>query len=370
MQYLSRLETSPESSLYAIGGEYESAVNRYIVSTPETRAICNQPEILGHDYTNRLRTAVSKALLHSPIRSLFEGQPEHRVCVLNFLRGGLNFDLRGALHDALGMNRHASAFMSSQRWRGEDGRWQVREDMYRKLQIPRGATLVVGDVVATGITVEHGLDVLIDHLKSAGASLRHLLFLTIGSHKLEKTLASCDARFREAFSDYRGTHAVHFEGKFKLVDARTELQIGIPGTDLIRRDCLLAPEFEASQWDRIAFPLERCTIYDAGARAFDIPSYVGDVLEYWMSVQELAGQGLTLQDVLDERWPDDDYRSIDTFLERRGELWRDVDEDFARELYQGYQSRWPDMPKAGADTSEALSRVCAERIETLRSHLE
>ena len=78
---------------------------------------------------------------------------------------------------------------------------------------------------------------------------------------------------------------------------------------------------------------------------------------------------LTLQDILDERWPLDDFRSLDVYLERRKDLWRDMEEPFIRDMYQRYQDRWQDGPKAGTDTSEALSRVCDDLVEALRSHL-
>lgn len=366
MQYLTKLDGSANSPFYAIGGDFPSPVQRYICSTPETRDICNQPEIYGVEYTNRLCRAVTRALIDAPFRPHIENHPQHRVCVLNFLRGGLNFDLRLALHNAYGFNRHASAFMSSQRSRRQDGRWQVQEDMYRKLEIPPGAVILVGDVVATGITLENGLMVLLDHLRQIGSSVQWLFFFTIGCHKLEKILASFDPLFRDAFPDYQGSAALYFEGKFKLVDSKTELRIGLPGTDLIRRDALLSPEFETSQWQKVNYPLERCTIYDAGARAFHLPGYLHDVQEYWRQVLDLAGGGLTLEQALQERWPYDPHLSQQDFVDRKRQLWRNVSELFIQEQYLGHQNRWPDLSRtADIDTPEALAAICRERIDHL-----
>ncbi len=369
MQYLAKRTTPAEAAYYEIGGEHAGPVRRYVVSTAETRDICNRPELLGCEYTDALGRAVEKALRHAPFRPLIEQHPEQRVCVLHYLRGGLNFGIRDALHRALGLNRHVSAFMSSQRWRAEDGRWRIEEDMYRKLQIPEGALVLAGDVVATGITVEHGFAVLLEHLKRIGSSIRHLVFFTIGCHKLEKHLAAYDARFREAFADYQSTHVVYFEGKFKLVDSRTELRIGIPGTDLIRRGALLAPELEASQWERLSYPLERCAIYDAGSRAFDIPGYLKDLRGYWRDVGQLAEQGLSLGEALAERWPRDEYRSRARFLEQARKRWRGLDEAALDQLYAAYQARWPDRAR-GDDGARALAKLCAQRLEDLDALLD
>jgi hypothetical protein len=335
-----------------------------VVSTPSSRDICNQPELLGCAYTDALRRAVTATLARAPFRPLVEGHPESRVCVLNFLRGGLNFDLRGALAEAYGFNTHSSAFMSSQRYRIH-GRWVVREDMYRKLRIPDGALILTGDVVATGVTVSHGLEVLHDHLVEIGSSLRGLVFFTIGCHKLEKALAEMDTRFRASFPGYRETHAVYLEGKFRLVDSRTELRIGIPGTDLIRRDALLAPELEWSQYDDLSRPLERCAIYDAGSRAFDIPNYLADVLGYWRQVAALAREGMSLADAVLERWPDADPGTPEAHRRRRLDLWRGLDPGELDALYERAAAAWSRQRAAGLATPGALESLSAQRVATL-----
>jgi hypothetical protein len=298
---------------------------------------------------------------------MVEGHPGSRVCVLSFLRGGLNFGLRDALAGAYGFNTHSSAFMSSQRYR-IDGRWVVREDMYRKLRIPADALVLTGDVVATGVTVGHGLEVLLDHLIRIGSSLRSLVFFTIGCHKLEKALERMDARFRAAFPGYRETHAVYLEGKFRLVDSRTELRIALPGTDLVRRDALMAPELEASQYEHPSRPLERCVVYDAGSRAFDIPTYLEDLLAYWHQVAGLARAGLTLADALLERWPEADPGPLDIFRDRKLGQWRGLAAAEVDGLHERAARAWARV--SGRATSAALDALAAARIASLERILE
>lgn len=369
MERLKRLSASPEASWYEIEGGEPSPVARYVVSTPETRAVCNRPELLGVGYTRALERAMTAALASAPFRPAIEGHAESRVCVLTFLRGGLNFDLRNALHDACGLTTHSSAFMSSQRYK-LDGRWTVREDMYRKLRVPPGALILTGDVVATGVTVEHGLEVLLEQVESIGSSLRGLLFFTIGCERLEEILAGFDRKFRAAFpgpDGYTGSAAIYLEGRFRLVASADELRIGLPGTDLVRRGCLLAPEFEASQLEAAAYPLERCTIYDAGSRAFDIPCYVEDVAGYWRQVAGLAEGGFTLGEALEERWPGHDYASRETFAERRAALWQGVPRDEIDRIHDLHLARWTPGFSARARTADALAELCRERVEALEA---
>jgi len=364
VQYLERIGRADEATCYAIRGKHDGPVSRYVVSTPESRRICNRPEVLGVEFGHELPRAITRALHVLPEREPLRVAEQERICVAHFLRGGLNFGLRESLHQAFGYNRHSSCFMSSQR-RRVDGRWQVEEDMYRKLRIPAQAVMLVGDVVATGVTVDNGLHVILEHLKGIGSSLRRMVFFTIGCHKLEKVLTAFDAEARAAFPDYEGTTAVYLEAKFKLVDSKSELRIGIPGTDLVRHDCLVAPEFALSQYDDVGFALERCAIYDAGSRAFDIPTYVADVREYWEQVLGLAEDGFTLAEALDERWPEpwrDDRAAMDAFLNR---AWRGVEDDFNDRIWRSMQQRWTADFQEQAQRPEALAQVARRRISQL-----
>lgn len=367
MQHLTRVSRSEEASWYAIGGDHQSEVSRWVVTTPWSRDICNRPELLGCEYTSALRRAMTAALGAAPFRGLIEAQRASRVCVLHFLRGGLNFDLRNALHDAYGLNAHASAFMSSQRYK-VDGRWAVHEDMYRKLMIPPGAVLLAADVVATGVTVANGLEVLLDHLLRIGSSVRGLVFFTIGCHKLEKVLTELDGRLRRAFPGFVGSHAVYLDGKFRLVDSRTSLRFALPGTDLIRCDALLTPELEAAQLGVPSAVLERCVIYDAGSRAFDIPTYVEDVADYWRGLARHAADGLTLSQAMAERWPATHYRSLEALHDYARETWRGVSPNEVEELWRDHQARTELLVRSA--NPEALTALANERVSTLERALE
>ena len=362
MQVLERIRRSADASWYAVTGDHQGAIERYVVSTAGSREVCNRPELLGVAFNLALEQCMATALATAPFRPLLEQHPEERVCAVSFLRGGLNFELRRALHSAYGFNRHSSAFMSSQRYR-EDGRWFVKEDMYRKLDIPKDAVLIMGDVVATGVTMENGLRVVIDHIQQIGGSVRALVFFTIGCHKAEKALTAIDQRLREVFPEYQRTVLVYLEGKFKLVDSKTELRIGIPGTDLVRRGGLLSPELEASQYDRPAYLLERCAIYDAGSRAFDIPHYARDVVGYWEEVLGYAEAGWKLGEALRERWPEAGSLERDAFMAACAERWVGVGPAFLEDLYHRQRAFFRGE---GVASERALAAVCRERIATLR----
>jgi len=365
MQYLERISIDETASWYRLGGDYDEAgLRRWVVSTPQTRDICNRPEILGVDFSRSLQGGIRAALETAPFRGDLETLPRDRLCIMNFLRGGLNFGLRGALKDALGSNRHVTCFMSSQRYR-QDGRWHVKEDMYRKMDMPQGAVLLVGDVVATGVTVSNGFEVIAEHLNKHELLPSGIVFFTIGCHKAEKALQTFHERFSQGRSDYLGTHVIYLEGKFSLVDSQTPLHIALPGTDLVKLDALLSPEYELTLYDSVPYVLERCAVYDAGSRAFDVPEYLEDVLHYWEQVRRLAKRGFTLREAMRERWPEDAQQNLKTLREVRGRQWRDVPEETVDLLHEHYRKRWTDVFEEWTRSPTALAQVAEERIEVL-----
>lgn len=364
MQYLEVVSRSPSSSWYRLLGEHQGKVQRWVASTPETVDIANHSEICGIDFSTSLSRGMSAALGSAPFVPFLKSVGSNQLCIMNFLRGSLNFDLRTALATALDSKYHATCFMSSQRYRRE-GRWHIKEDMYRKIKIPEGAVILVGDVVATGVTVDNGLQVIRDYLEKHKTSIRGLIFFTIGCHKLEKILEKYHEQFISMFPKYEATHLVYLEAKFRLVVTGTRLLIAIPGTDLIKQQALLSPELELSQYGSVSAVLERCAIYDAGSRAFDVYEYLDDVVEYWEQVRRLARRGYTLCEALKERWPEADYLNERKFREVKKREWRGVSREFLDDVWAGYKARWTRDFKKWAQTREALECVCDDRLEVL-----
>ncbi|MFH0927938.1 MAG: phosphoribosyltransferase [bacterium] len=285
-------------------------VRRLLVTTPETRAISNDPFILGTDYTDLLKKGMVRLFHALAAVGFFVGE-EALAVILNILRGGLNFGLRGALKRSHGWTRTRSAFISSQRAKNKKGDWIIREDNYKKIPIVAGACLFVADVVATGKSLERALNKLVTTYCRKKKPIRKIIFVTIGGARAEAIMAKIDARCRRCFGrKYRGATVIYVEGVFGVANKRSKLTIAIPGTDLLRTDpyrrpATLAPEFIASMLKKPSYSLERCAIYDAGSRANEYDEFVLDVWKYWWQVKWLAILGMTYLEYLRERYPED-----------------------------------------------------------------
>lgn len=265
-----------------------------------TRRICNDPRCCGVEYTSGLRDVCAELLQKQSDRF---GLTERETVVVNILRGGLNFGLREALASAYGWKGTATCFLSAQRTQDTGGNWHVSETAYKKVYLPKRASLVVGDVVGTGTSLRYALPELIEYASAQQVDLRRIVLFTIGTSKAREIMTEIDGNCRARFPDYQGTTLVYFEGEFAMAEETTPLSVRIPGTDLLRLGATMAPEFIDSQYENPAYPIERCAIYDAGSRAFWLPEYVQDVIGYWRKNLELAKAGMTYRELLAERFP-------------------------------------------------------------------
>ena len=302
---LTPLIQTPQCAIHRIEDTINTPVDRLVVSTPQTRAIANDPLVMGVDYTRRLKTACTQilSLLKKEEQICLE---EQETIVYDILRGGLNFGLREALADAFSWNRHGGSFISAQRARDDDApeKWHIVESEYSKVYMPKRASIVIGDVVATGTSLEHAMKALVAEAEKQGTSLRSILFFTYGGPRAEEILKTADTMCRERFPHYQGTTLVYLEGRFIIPTDETPLSIKVTGTDLLRTGALMAPEFVESQYEHPAYPIQRCTIYDAGSRAFWTPEYIEDLTHYWGETLKLAEGGVGYRQLLAERFPE------------------------------------------------------------------
>jgi hypothetical protein len=272
-------------------------------SSEPTRKIINDPTVIGMEYTDGLRESLNLCLKvyrsYLPIKL-----KESDVNVVNFLRGGLNFGLREALSSAYKFNLHGTSFLSSQRDVDNEGRWFIKEDSYEKVTAGKGSVIFIADVVATGVTLDHALMRLTKIIKQNKGSIRYVIFFAIGCHKAEKILQKYHEIWTHTFSDYEGTDLIYVEGKFHLADSKTPVETKIQGTDLMKYESFMSPELIKSEQAHLLYALERCVIYDAGSRAFEVSKHIEDVIEYWQENLERANEGLNSESLLKERYPE------------------------------------------------------------------
>ncbi len=360
-------------------GEGANDFKRYVVSTRDTRDLMNYPEIINCDFTNLMQNGITNALKGINILEGLSTINSKSVNVYHILRGGLNFKVRDALRKAFGYKWHSSSYISSQRVLKE-GKFEISEDYYRKFIIPDNATVYTADIVASGVSLNHGIKYVNNYLKSQNFKLKNIIFITIGCIEAEKVLSKWHKVFKESFPAYEKTILVYLEGRFALATKDTPLNNFLYDTDLLKNyklGAILTPEFEHTQFDRVIIGLEACAIYDGGKKGFEPVNHIRDVLDFWEKQLETAeSSNLSIWEEYNARFPLDMYFSDinqltmgnpDVLEKNKTRFWQRLAKDEYSKLYGKFRWLWSDERIRAARVPGSFSQVCHKKIKYLKS---
>lgn len=265
-----------DTSIYELhGGQFSNRY--YVLSHSGTRRLMAYPEVVGFDsYLSMLPSTVA-ALCH-----LFPQGQGGDVDILTILRGGLNYPLEEACFSN-GIRVRDIHFVSCERII-EDHIITGLEIKYEKLRITRDRTLIIGDIIATGDTLRLCLNQVLDRFRRKGGSIRKIIFFTIGGTRAIDLMEEMAGQIRSCFPDFEGFECFFYEGIFTVYENQGATGINVPDIDFGWKGGAVAPEFRRYVLDHPYAILEKCIIYDGGARRYEIPLHFHEALEYWEGV--------------------------------------------------------------------------------------
>ena len=328
--------------------------NRYfILSDAGTRRLMAFPEVVGFDSYQCMLPPTVAAL-----RYLFpQGQGD--VDILTILRGGLNYPLEEACFRN-GIRVGDIHFVSCERII-EDHIITGLEIKYEKLRITRNRTLVIGDIIATGDTLRLCLDQVVDRFRRRGGSIRKIIFFTIGGTRAIELMEKKTEEIRRIFPEFEGFECFFYEGIFTVYEDQGATGINVPDIDFGWKGGVVSPEFRRFVLDHPYSILEKCIIYDGGARRYEIPVHFREALEYWEGIwsradridpEKLVGEKLGY----DKPLPFRDWLAV-THLEG-------LDENSLQSLWAGETEL---LKHAGALSLESISM---QRIQAIKTNLQ
>ena len=304
-------------------------INRYfILSNEGTRHLMAYPEVVGYDsYLSMLPPTMAA------LRYLFPQGQGGDVDILTILRGGLNYPLEEACYRS-GIRVSDIHFVSCERII-EDHVITGLEIKYEKLRIAQGRTLLIGDIIATGDTLRLCLDQVVDRFRRRGGSIRRIIFFTVGGTRAIELMEKKTEEIRRVFPEFEGFECFFYEGIFTVYENQGASGINVPDIDFGWKGGVVSPEFQRYVMDHPYSLLEKCIIYDGGARRYEIPVHFHEVLEYWEGVWgradridpvRLAGEKLGFYEPLSFQ----DWLVLNHFQELKDEklagLWADETE--------------------------------------------
>ena len=254
----------------------------YLLSGPGSRAMEAFPKVVGfHCYTALLDEMVD-SLSYLRTNGLTED-----LDIFTILRGGLNYPLEEAAARC-GMRVREINFVSCERVI-EDHVIKGLEIKYDKIRPSRNCVLGIGDILATGDTFRYCFNHLLDKFRQAGGSIRRVVFFTIGGTRAFNLIESMSKLLADNFPGFEGIDCFFFEGAFTVYEDKGVSGINVPNIDFGWQGGIVTPEFRRFIMRHPEALLEKCIIYDGGARRYEIPIHFEEVLEYWEGIRDRAG---------------------------------------------------------------------------------
>jgi len=272
------------SGLYRL--ESESFLNKYyIITAPGTRKLMASPEVIGLDAYRAMVPSTTIALKY--LKDI-DAHSLDRVNILTILRGGLNYPVEECCHEC-GITVSDMSFMSCERVI-ENGIIIGLDVKYEKLHTEPDATIVIGDIIASGETLQYCLKHVFEAFRKAGHSIRKFIFFTVGGTKAIRMMETFTPQFREEWPHFEGFECVFYEGVFTVWEDRGVTGESTPNIDFGWNGGAVSPEFREYIMDYDYAPalLEKCIIYDGGARRYNIGDHVEEVLDFWERLEAAA----------------------------------------------------------------------------------
>lgn len=370
MQGLQYLYGIGNTVFYKLVGN-DSDVSSYVVSHPSTREILTNPNIQGGKFLELLREASTGMLTYFPDEGNMRYIDEDSIAVHSTLRGGLNWDIKGALYTVSGKNViHSMSSCQRHETVTGTGDFTTIKTGYDRTIIPDNANIIFPDIIATGITSKRMLKNIIRTAKRDNKEINSVVFITIGADCTGKMAEETHNMMSENFNDYRGTTVVFHEGVFTLVGNDSPVTVKQPGTDFLKLDALLAPEYVIKLYgnDSKEFAMKvltPCVIGDGFSRGNHKQEYFHELLDYWEKEMALANDGVTLLDEMESRWPEHGFDDLEKLKSIKSKEWEGVDHSVLKKIHDLHVERWGNGFRNYADSSEALKDICGGQIELL-----
>ncbi|MDO4493068.1 MAG: hypothetical protein Q4C53_04175 [Clostridia bacterium] len=255
----------------------------YVVSEAETRKLMNAPEVVGYEVYKCLLNSTSQMLWHLKNKGCITS-----ANILSILRGALNYPIEESCFNEH-IRVHDISFLSSERV-FKDGRLDGLEIKYNKLSLIPGSSLLIGDIIASGETLVKCLQYVIDIYRARGAELRNIIFFTIGGRQGIDVLEKLTREIRAYWPHFEGFITVYYEGVFNCYEPGDKGVSGINTAlvDFYWKGGIIAPEFRRQTLSKRCPLFEKCTIYDGGARRYEISKHIEEVLEFWEAIRDRA----------------------------------------------------------------------------------
>ena len=253
----------------------------YVVSSPESLELIVKPETVGYTCQHCLLPS-TKAFM----QYLTEREEISNPHIFNILRGGLNFPLEEACYN-IGMKVCNTDFVTCERVI-KNGVITGLDIRYEKIIAEKGVTMLIGDIIASGETLMECIPLIAKRYRDLGGSIRKFVFFTIGGTKAVRLMEKLTVELKQIWPDFEGFHCIFYEGMFTVYEDKGVTGVNTPDIDFGWKGGIVAPEMRHCVMETPLALLEKCVIYDGGARRYEIRNHIEEVCDYWKELMGIA----------------------------------------------------------------------------------
>lgn len=250
--------------------------NTFILCSDAAAEILYSPHIAGKELQERMNK-VAYDFLDSLYEIVFRGKKMQDITELVFLAGGLYYQMNEGFRKRFGYAL-PQCFLGIKRQRveGKEGEFTAVATYENFESLPKNATVLIGDTVATGATLEKGLYHLFSAVRTGGVRVENLLVCSLAcSVEGAKKMKSIENRMKSDFPD-SNVYFIACEELFHLMPDGTDLRF-------LYEDSVMPEETKKRILERFGNKLGRgmkCAVFDWGTRCKNPLKHYREFLDF------------------------------------------------------------------------------------------
>jgi hypothetical protein len=250
--------------------------NTHIICSDHASGILYRPDIAGKELQDRMEK-VAEIFLDAAGRTVLKGKKASQVTELVFLAGGLYYQLnhgfKAKYNKAL---PQCFLGIKRQRLEGSEGGFTAVATYENFESLPDNATVIIGDTIATGATLQKGVGILLDALEEKGFMLENLVVCSLAcSVNGARLMKDVEKRVRRGFPKAQ-MHLFVAEELFHLMPDGTDLRF-------LYSDCVMPEETRErilATYGQYLGKEMKCAVFDWGTRCKNPLAHYREFLEY------------------------------------------------------------------------------------------
>lgn len=248
----------------------------YIIRSEPSQTILYNPYIAGKKLQD-LTEKTAKIMIDAIVKTALTDVKLDNICELIFLAGGLYYNLNSGFK-SITNEALPQCFIGIKRQRveGKEGNFTAVATYENFESLPDNATVIIGDTIATGATLQKGINILIDAVEERNYKIKNLIVCTLaGSVTGGEKLKEIETKLKKEFPGFN-LYFYACEQLFHLMPDGTDLRFLVNGAVMPEETRTKTIE---TYGERLGNEM-KCAVFDWGTRCKNPKRHYSEFLEF------------------------------------------------------------------------------------------